>query len=244
VKLQPYQFALWALSFLSYALLAAIMLKSGAVRRFRGLFALSVFEVALAASLFHLSDRAHYRQYFYLYWGASIVRSVIGFAVLQDIVRNIPGTKYIPKQIWNTFIAVALCVTIACVWISTGMHPHTFKVTSVALAMARGMYMAWGTFAVCLFSQMGMIGLGWTTVPLRVAIGFIISTLISLTASYGMSQWPQAGFKIDQTANSLLLGVWIYWAFAMGKPHIDPDRSLLPELIDAARAVSVNISTI
>jgi hypothetical protein len=71
---------------------------------------------------------------------------------------------------------------------------------------------------------LGLVSIGWTPVPLKIAIGFLLGTMISLITSYGMSQWPFRACKLDQVGTVLLLGVWMYWAKVLGATRSDPDQ--------------------
>lgn len=235
--LQPIQYLFWGISFLSYVLLAAVMLHKGSFRRYPNLFSLAIFEIALAVILFNLTGRPHYRQYFYVYWIGAALRALIGFGIMYDIVRGIPGTQYIPKSLWKIFVRASLIITILLVWMSFERCHDTSRITGLVIGMNRGLYIAWGAIAICMFIQMGFIGIGWTPTPLRIAIGFLVNTLISLVSAYGISIWPHAGVRIDQAAQLLLVAVWAYWATTMGIERTDPDTNSSPELLDTARAI-------
>jgi hypothetical protein len=213
MTLTALQYILWVLGFISHALVAAVMLKREAYRRWPSLFSLAIFEMLLTLILFALSHR--YALYFYTYWSGEILRVFLGLWLVFDIVGAIPGIRYTPRPLALGFLSASLVIAAGCAWMSSRGGAHTFHITMMALALDRCIYVVWGAFTICLFAAIGFCGMGWTPTLLRVASSLLAMILISAAHAYAMSVWPKYAIKIDDIFNLCTIGVWITWSGIM-----------------------------
>jgi hypothetical protein len=215
VKLTTLQQINCAISLIAYIALAGVMIWRSNVHKWPFLFSLSIFEIIFNLSLIPLSNPSDYAAYFYTYWVAQIVRALLGFGLIFDIVRAVPGVSLAPKNLIAGFTAAAGAMTAGSAWLASSGGASTFRLTMMALSLDRCIAVAWGTFAISLFLAMGFCGLGWTKTPLRLAATFLALTLISAANSYAMSSWPSLASRFDEFFNFCSIGVWITWSGIM-----------------------------
>lgn len=223
------QYTVWAISFLSHAIVALGMVRFRSHRRWPFLFAMAWFEVALTVVLFSMTGNAHYRQYFYIYWSAEILRGLLVIGLLWNIVRSIPGIKSLPLNLGIIFASIAFAISTASALLASQAGTKTFPITMMALTMDRCITVIWGTSSLSIFAALWYCGIGWKMPSIRIASGYLAITVIRLVETYFLSVCPTRLHPIHEFSDIGQAAIWIYWLLALVKEVRGEDQTVIFE---------------
>lgn len=232
MRLHPIDIAFWVILCVLESILAVVILKKNAARRWPFLLALCLFDIVYIGLL---ASSAHvYRHYFYIFWYGQGVRSLLSLGLLWDVFRAMPALKYVPKRIGLTLLSAGLCVTFGSVVLTTLHHPHTFPLIAEILMIRECVTVIWMCCAATLLGSISFLGLGWSVESVRVTSGFLVSGLAAMLAASFTSSWPQYGQVFDKLQTCVDIVVFFSWIKSLfslaGKPSPDSALNVVNEL--------------
>lgn len=211
MTLHPLDYTLWAASCLAEAILALVILKKDAARRWPFLLSLMLFDICHSALIAHYPPRTHYRQYFYIYWYGQGARSLLSLGLLWDVFRSLPALKYVPKHIGLMLLSAGLTVTIGSVFMTTLHHPHTYPLIAQILMIRECVTVLWMCCAATLLGSISFLGLGWSLQSVNVTAGFLASGVAAMIAASLTSSWPHYGHLFDKLQTCIDIVVFLSW---------------------------------
>lgn len=214
MKLHPTDVFLWALLSLAEVILAFVILKKGAERRWPFLLAFALFDLlhtVLLAS--HVGD---YRSYFYIYWYGQGVRSLLTLGWLWDVSRAFPELKYVPKRMGLILLWVGITITAGSVFLTALQHPNTtYPLINTVLLIRGCMTVLWMGCAAALLGSISFLGLGWALQAVNVAAGAVAVGVAGMIAATLTSSWPGQGHLIDKLQTCIEIAVFLSWIKAL-----------------------------
>jgi hypothetical protein len=195
-----------------------------------------LFDLAENALLYTHTGKAHYRQYFNIYWYGLGARTLLTLGLLWDVIRCLPTLRFVPKHIGLMLATFGLTITAAAVYLTLRHHPHTFPITAQVLMIRECVSVSWMCFGISLLASISLLGLGWSLEAVDVTAGFIASGMAALVASNLMSSWPTHGHMIDLIQNCIEIAVILSWIKTIGRPLL-PDEVLSDSALNTLTAL-------
>lgn len=218
---------------LGQAILAGVLLKRGAAKRWPYLLRICLFDIGYSALLFHYTGIENYKTYFYIFWVGMGTRHLLALGLLRDVIRAFPTLKYLPKRIGLTLFTFGTVVTLGAVLITTHQHPHTsYLITAQVLMIGQCVTIAWMCFAGTLLFSISILGLGWEREPMAIATGFVFSGLAAMITFTLMSSWPEHRHMIDVVQNCIEIAVLLFWSVSLCRNYV-PDRAWSDSALNA-----------
>lgn len=208
--LHPLDLFFIVVSVLAEAILALVILRKDAARRWPFLLALALFD--LLHGVLMASYLSNYHSYFYIYWYGHGVRSLLTLGLLRDVLRAFPELKYVPKRVGLMLLSAGLTVTIGSVLLTTLHHPHTtYKITYEVLMIRECVTVLWVCCAGTLLASISFLGLGWSFESVKITSGFLIMGVAAMLAASLTSSWPSHGHVIDKLQTCTEIAVFLSW---------------------------------
>ena len=234
MTLHPLDLALILAPTLAEAILAYVILKKNAARRWPFLLALCLFDLFYGAMLAtHLGS---YRSYFYVYWYGQGLRSFVMLGILWDIFRAFPELKYVPKRLGLVLFCAGLTITIGSVILTTLHHPNaTNKIEYEILMVRECVTVLWFASAISLLKSISFLGLGWGLESVNVAAGAVAFGLAGMIAASLTSWRPHYGPLLNNLQTCTETAVFLSWIKTLchSAGSLVPDSALNPnELLE------------
>ncbi len=212
-----WNYALEATYFTSYSAVAVQIVRSKMLHAWPRLFSLCIATVTMTVATFGLYGRAStYTAYFYTHWIGEAILALLMLAVLYETVHTIPLVRQIPSALRTFLATVIVASTTSAVIYQASQATHTaYALTNAALTLETCSAVAWCVFALGLFAAVGITGLAWTELPLRIARGAAWQTLVALAASHAVALRPTARAPITILSDCLHLCAVPYWYWAL-----------------------------
>jgi hypothetical protein len=167
---------------------------------------------------------ARYRHYFYLYWGSSIVRSLLRLGVFVDILRTFEGIDFLPKKLY-LFVAVAglSMATASGVYTFHDGFRSAMQTAEFAVLVNRCVHIAWMAFAIVALASIKLFNFGWDEMSARIANGLFArsAATIAITALYSYPSKPLRLFA-NGLDSVLSIAIFFYWVYQLRRPAVQP----------------------
>jgi hypothetical protein len=210
---------------------AGVMYKRKLHRKFPVFFAYLVSQVPFFAVIFAAYTWGSYRDYFYGYWGCTIISLAIGFKVIHEIFLDVFRPYHALKDLgsvlfkWAALVMVLVAVVVAA---SSSVSTDGPMVEAVITAQRCVRVIQVGLVLLLLvFSK--YVGISWKHFSFGVSLGFGAFALIELLAvalhaSERVSQ--NAGDLTNTITYNVCVLVWITYS-AMKSPARETINTLL-----------------
>lgn len=233
MTLHPWNYPATAASLMTAGLVASTIWRRSLAKKWPSILALAgCTAVQQTAFLLHGTHHMSYAAYFYAYWTVQCLAALAGLAVIHDVIRALPLTEYTPAAIRATLASFALIITAGCIALALKTDPHSGSaISNFVLLLNHCVYVAWAVFAITLFVGVGLIGFGWTVLPLRIGTGFLALIGISIACSFEQALHPHHGVArlwgcFNDIAASFIYAYWS-WSFRRA-PSLTPTASQTP----------------
>lgn len=203
-----------------------------------------------------LSDRSHYKQYFYVYWGSVGLRALLRLWIIADIVQSFPGLDFLPRRLYlfvGTLGATMAAASGWCCFHDPGKFSAHIKDWAVMLNQC--VNMGWAAFAIAVLASIKLLNIGWdkrgmgiaTGVFLRVCGNLITGELYATTNHFS---FQIHGHLFEMSAKSIrLLGngldsvfsiaLFLFWSFMLLQP-LDAHASVVDKEDEATATGSMS----
>jgi hypothetical protein len=159
----------------------------------------------------------HYKAYFYTFWWSQLALILLRFSLAADIVRSLPGTRFIPWKIYAIAGTAAAIIALASAAVCFPGDPHlssAFARTTVLLD--RAATIATGSFFAVALGSVKLLGLGWREDAARIAAG----TCIRIAGALVVSEVLVTGFLQARVWANILdsvvtIGVMLFWNYCL-----------------------------
>lgn len=219
----PMERLLWAVGVVGPALellIAAAMVKRKLVHEFPVFFGYMVFHVFRFAVLFPVRHLLGSYEYFYAYWIAQGISSILGFAVLYELgnrlFRNYEALQHLGLVLmrWSAAVLLVLAVVAA----ASAPGSDTMRIVAAMVTLERSVRVVQCGLLVFLFLFVSYLGLSWRSYAFGVALGFGIFASVELVAvtirghvgAVGQTIWSM----VNTAAFLAALMVWVGYLLA------------------------------
>jgi hypothetical protein len=230
---------LWALTIVTQAALAALVIKKGMSRNYPILLTYLVFNL-LEDPLAWIMFQGPKEPYFRFYFVVTILDYVLQLFLIAEIGRNVlsPSRTSLPFRLWPIATGILLvCAIIAAIFSPKseggGLNAATQVFSSITLGLAVLKLLLFASLAG--FAQ--LLGIGWKSRVLQLASGLAFygacSLFIQLAISHIRSVDPKtydAHFvPLTELQSAAYLGTLLFWTWAFSRNEA-PRKEFTPQM--------------
>lgn len=183
--------------------------------------------LALAFDAVMLSVSIRSQTYFVVYWLWLMVAPFLRLFVIGDVIRSIPASAIISRNI-RLIIAAVATVLSACAGGASLHDGSPLKGLNHALSLIDGsVSIAWGVFLVVVLASIWASRLGWSEAGARVVIGLAIYVFGTMAAAYTFRFLPSHThlyLSLRCACAITALSIW-HWALATETPAEAPTEA-------------------
>lgn len=225
-----FSYVLWAASFGSYAVLALLMWRRGAHRRWTFLFCYAALSTLVSPILFTFFRREDAMAYFWTYWIERCLLSACRFGIIWQIASSLIGVNArLRRMLVKAMTALTPLIGCISAWVALSVHSPYYYVTSrVFLSVDR-----WLALAACLMFftvavSLDTLGVRWRIEVLIVGIGLALQGAAFSTFAWviTLKTFTQTGIQWPSIVRDLAdLAIVILWSTVFLKSRKDRDES-------------------
>src|SRR6266852_7368191 len=156
-------------------------------------------------------------QYFYVYWAASTVLMLVGFAVLYEVFVNIlkPFSAVIDlaKMLFGWAALFLLLAGFLTALVTSG--PYAKKWVMAVYLCDRCVHLMQCGLLMLLVLFEKRLNFSWRNSGMNIALGLGINSAIDLVVSYGQSHFPALTAQFDLLYSASFVSVLAFWALRL-----------------------------
>ncbi len=156
-------------------------------------------------------------QYFYVYWTASTVVMVVGFAVLYEVFVNIlkPFSAVIDlaKMLFGWAALFLLLAAFLTALVTSG--PGARKIVVAVDLCDRCVHLMQCGLLMLLVLFEKRLNFSWRNSGMCIALGIGVNAAIDLVASYGQGHFPALNAQFDMFYSVSFVSILTFWALRL-----------------------------
>lgn len=184
------------------------------IKRWPFLFTALTAELLADVAGMLLIGHGTYHAYFYTYWTAQGVQSLLRLFVIGDIIRSFPGIDILTPKIYifvGTAGATMAIASAAYCFHASSSTAHSMLAS--ALLMNRCSNIAWVSFIIAALGSIKLLNLGWDPFGARVANAYFLRVCAGMVVGELIAQ---RSIKMRLFANGLdsfvSIAAFSFWA--------------------------------
>jgi hypothetical protein len=174
---------------------------------------LNVLGIAIAMLVYCFAKA----QYFYVYWAASTVVMILGFAVLYEVFVNIlkPFSAVIDlaKMLFGWAALFLLLAAFLTALVTSG--PHAKKIVVAIDLCDRCVHLMQCGLLMLLVLFEKRLNFSWRNTGMCIALGIGVSAAFDLAVSYGQDHFPSLSSQLTTFNSIVFVGILLFWAFRL-----------------------------
>jgi hypothetical protein len=203
MPLSPLEYVVWLVTLTLHLLIMSAMIRRRLLREFPIFFAYTVFHVFRSCVLFATKHTLGYTEYFYTYWTAQAISTLLAFAVIYELFahafRPYPGIRNLGKLLFQAGLVVLLLVAVLIAASNPGTETH--RAMTTVLLLERSADVVRVGLVILLFLVSSYLGLRLRDRAFGIALGFGVYAAVVLAA-------VALRTHVGQVAASTLSLVW------------------------------------
>ncbi len=174
---------------------------------------LNVLGVAIAMLTYSFART----QYFYVYWAASTVVMILGFAVLYEVFVNVlkPFSAVIDlaKMLFGWAALFLLLAAFLTALVTSGTHAKKIVVAIDLCDRCVHLMQCGLLMLLVLFEK--RLNFSWRNSGMSIALGIGLSAAFDLSISYGQDHFPSMSSQLTTFNSIVFVGILLFWVFRL-----------------------------
>jgi hypothetical protein len=166
-------------------------------------------------------------QYFYVYWSASTLVMMVGFAVqyevFVDILKPYSAVIDLGKMLFFWAAGFLLFAGLLTALVTSGNH--TSKIVVAVDLCDRCVHLMQCGLMLLMVVFEKRLNLSWRSSGMGVALGLGVIAVMDLTVSYAQGRFPGHDNELAMLNSLAFTGVTLFWALRLGAPERGPSKA-------------------